>query len=155
MLSSNGVEPFSIRTMLPKEAAECETVMRSLPGWFGIEKSIQQYRRDIEVMETCVVMAGGRIVGFMVLNQHNQFSAEIHVMGVLEEFHRRGIGRSLVERAVDVLRGRSLEYLQVKTLGPSRENEAYAGTRRTTCGPAWRTLMCARTSSAEPAERSR
>ncbi len=130
VLSSQGIEPFLIRTMLPDEAAECEMVMRSLPGWFGIEESIQQYRRDLEIMETYVVETGGHIVGFMALNQHNQYSAEIHVMGVLEEFHRRGMGRSLVAHAVDVLHERSIEYLQVKTLGPSRESEAYAGTRR-------------------------
>ena len=130
VVNSEGSGTFSIREMLPGEAAECETVMRSLPGWFGIEDSIQQYRRDLETMETYVVELEDRVIGFMALNQHNRYSAEIHVMGVLEEFHRRRAGRSLVDHAVEVLRGRSIEYLQVKTLGPSRESERYAGTRR-------------------------
>ena len=43
--------------------------------------------------------------------------------------HRHGLGRTLVDHATDLLRDRRVEYLQVKTLGPSRENAEYAMTR--------------------------
>lgn len=38
-------------------------------------------------------------------------------------------GRALVEYAEQMLRSRSVEYLEVKTLGPSRPNEHYERTR--------------------------
>ena len=45
-------------------------------------------------------------------------------MGVKPEHHGRGIGTALLAAAEDALRGRGVEYLQVKTLGPSRESRA-------------------------------
>jgi GNAT superfamily N-acetyltransferase len=50
-------------------------------------------------------------------------------MGILKEHRRRGLGRDLVRRAEALLRDRAVEYFQVKTVGPSREDAAYAETR--------------------------
>ena len=50
-------------------------------------------------------------------------------MGILPGLHRQGIGRALLDRAEAWLRGEIVEYLQVKTLGPSRPNENYDRTR--------------------------
>ncbi len=62
-------------------------------------------------------------------HQHNESSAEIHVMAVRDTFHGQGIGRRLVETAEEDLRSRSVAFLQVKTLGPSRPNAPYERTR--------------------------
>jgi len=51
-------------------------------------------------------------------------------MGVVPACHRRGIGTALLEAAEAALRSRGTEYVQVKTLGPSRPSEADAATRR-------------------------
>jgi len=119
----------SIRSMIEGEADECERILRSLPEWFGIEESIIGYRRDIEAMDTYVTEISGKVVGFLTLNQHNEFSAEIHVMALSGERHGHGLGRALVEHAEQMLRSRSVEYLEVKTLGPSRPDEHYERTR--------------------------
>jgi len=118
-----------IRPLMPGEAAACEAVLRALPEWFGIEESIVRYRRDMDAMETLVAESEGRVFGFLTLNTHNPRAAEIHIMAILKEHRRRGAGRRLVRRAESLLRERSVEVLQVKTLGPSRENAAYAETR--------------------------
>lgn len=115
--------------MMEGEADECEQILRSLPKWFGIEEAIIGYRRDIEAMDTYVTETSGKVVGFLTLNQHNEFSAEIHVMAVRGEHHGHGLGRALVEHAEQVLRSRSVEYLEVKTVGPSLPNEHYERTR--------------------------
>ena len=112
------------------QAALCEPILRSLPQWFGIEAATAQYVRDIEAMPTLVALAGRRAVGFVTIKQHNEYSAEIHVIGVHPELHRRGIGRVLVARAEEYLRQRGVEYLQVKTLSASRPDEHYERTRR-------------------------
>jgi GNAT superfamily N-acetyltransferase len=64
------------------------------------------------------------------VKQHNPRAAEVYVMGVVADQHRRGIGTALLAAAEDALRRRGVEYLQVKTLAPSREDENYARTRR-------------------------
>jgi GNAT superfamily N-acetyltransferase len=104
----------------------CEELLRELPQWFGIEKSVRDYIRDVA---TLPFFAAGRD-GFLALTLHNPAAAEIHVMGVRRERHGRGIGTALVRAAEKFLRDAGVEYLQVKTLGPSEPSEHYARTRR-------------------------
>ncbi len=120
---------FEIRPMKTGEGANCELVMRGLPGWFGIEQSILDYAKATEEMETLVAEVSGAIVGFITLNQHNPLSAEMHVLGVLRDYHGQGIGRALVEHVEAIARSRAIEFMQVKTLGPSHPDSNYAQTR--------------------------
>jgi ribosomal protein S18 acetylase RimI-like enzyme len=100
--------------------------LRALPEWFGIEEATAAYIRAVRELET---FAAGE-AGFLSLKQHNPRAAEIYVMGVLPEQHQRGVGSALLAAAEEALCQRGVEYLQVKTLGPSRESEGYAATRR-------------------------
>jgi GNAT superfamily N-acetyltransferase len=104
--------------------------MRSLPDWFGIEDAIVRYVKDVATMETWIAEDANEPVGFLTLRSHNPSSSEIQVMAIRARVHRRGVGRALVEHAAAILRQRGVEYFHVKTLGPSRPNEAYENTRR-------------------------
>jgi GNAT superfamily N-acetyltransferase len=122
-------EDYVIRGPLLGQAGVCAPILRALPQWFGIEQATLQYIQDIETLPTLTAWVGERAVGFVSFRQHNDYSAEVHVMGVLPEMHRRGIGRALLDRAEQILRQRGIEYLQVKTLSPSHPDEGYARTR--------------------------
>lgn len=50
-------------------------------------------------------------------------------MGVLPAFQHGGIGRALMESAEQYAKSQQIEYLQVKTLGPSNDDANYAKTR--------------------------
>ena len=119
-----------VRSMKSGEACLCEAILRSLPDWFGLEDAIVQYRVDIETMQTIVSVHSEVIVGFLTVREHNPKTAEIQVMAVMERSHGRGGGRDLVRAAEWTLRQRSFEFLQVKTLGPSRPCAAYEKTHR-------------------------
>jgi GNAT superfamily N-acetyltransferase len=103
----------------------CESILRELPQWFGIQEANAAYVRDVAELPT---FAFGKD-GFLSLKLHGAKAAEIYVMGVRPQVHRCGIGTTLLARAEDYLRGRGVEYVQVKTLGPSRPSEAYERTR--------------------------
>lgn len=118
-----------IRRMTGGEGAACEQIMRSLPKWFGIEEAIVDYAKSTETMENYVAEESGQVVGFITLNQRSPVSTEVHCMAVRPEFHGKGIGRALVERVEATLASRPVEYLQAKTLGPSRPNAEYERTR--------------------------
>lgn len=122
--------PIAVEPMVDGEAAACEAILRALPDWFGIPEAIQSYVRDIERLETLVVREAGEVVGFITLKRFRERAAEIQVMGLKAELHRRGIGRAMVVAAEERLRSEGVELFQVKTLAPSRESEHYARTRR-------------------------
>jgi coenzyme F420-0:L-glutamate ligase / coenzyme F420-1:gamma-L-glutamate ligase len=103
-----------------------EAVLRDLPEWFGIEESTRQYVEDVATLATFAVEPE---LGFVCLEQHTPRAAEVYVMGVRREQHRRGLGRALVAEAERWCRARGIRYLQVKTLGPSRPDTAYDATR--------------------------
>ena len=101
----------------------------NLPEWFGIETANEQYLRDIEVLETFLASWKSKVVGFLTIKIHNPEAAEIHILGVLPELHRMGIGRTLLLSAEDWLRSRGYSFLQVKTLSSSHPDPNYARTR--------------------------
>lgn len=121
--------PHMIRPLRDKDRPQCEQTLRSLPDWFGIEQAIVEYATAAGRLETYVADIAGVAVGFLSLAQHNAQSAEIHVMAIRSEFHGIGLGRELLEEAERALVARSSEYLQVKTLGPSRPSKCYERTR--------------------------
>ena len=118
----------SVRTVdAPEErSALCRHVLEALPDWFGLPDAVERYVRDVAALLVLAVDD----VGFLALKTHTDAAAEIYVMGVLPERHHAGIGTALVAEAESLLRGLGVEYLQVKTLGPSRPDEHYAATRR-------------------------
>lgn len=108
----------------------CNDILRSLPEWFGIESAIIDYVNDVKEMDTWVAKINDIPVGFISINKHNQSTAEIHVMGILETYHNQKIGSKLVSAASNTLATDGFTYLSVKTLSESREDANYAKTRK-------------------------
>ena len=110
-------------------SGDCERILRALPDWFGLEAALQGYAEAIPGLPTFLAKTGKQTVGFLSLKFHNPWSAEVYVMGILPAFHHNGIGRALIEKAEEHAKDRNIEYLQVKTLGPSNADASYAKTR--------------------------
>ncbi|MBO0772184.1 MAG: GNAT family N-acetyltransferase [Actinobacteria bacterium] len=124
-------------------------LLRSLPGWFGIESSIVEYVAKAHELPTYLAWpAGGPAgpagqvigpadpvteqepAGVLLAARHFPVSAEIYLMAVDPARHRQGAGRALVEALEDDLIADGAELLEVKTLGPSHPDTGYAGTRQ-------------------------
>jgi len=103
----------------------CAVVLRDLPGWFGIDEATSAYIRDVAELPTFAVDDDA----FIALKTHNARAAEVYVMGVRRERHGEGLGTALLDAREAYLRDRGVEYLQVKTLGPSRPDAGYERTR--------------------------
>jgi N-acetylglutamate synthase-like GNAT family acetyltransferase len=121
--------PAALEGPLLGQSSACMPILRALPDWFGLEVSLLDYEKQIDKLPTFLAKVEVQVVGFLSLKQHNPFSAEIYVMGVRAETQRGGLGRALVEKAETHARGLGIEYLQVKTLGPSSPDPGYAKTR--------------------------
>ncbi len=68
-------------------------------------------------------------MGLLTLVRHSRYAAEVYVMAVLPELHRQGIGRALLGHAERILAADDVEFLQVKTLAPSKSDDGYDKTR--------------------------
>ncbi len=109
--------------------ALCRQLLNELPDWFGIEEAVDEYVAKAERATAVVAITDGREVGLLTLLKHTAFAAEIDVMAVQPDYHRRGVGRAMVDRAERLLVLDGVEYLQVKTLADTVEYEPYVGTR--------------------------
>ena len=107
----------------------CNTILRALPDWFEIESSIVDYVEQVQSMPFFVAYDEENVIGFVALKIHNKYTAEICVMGVLQEYHRQGIGKLLVEKCEQYCKDNNMEYITVKTLDESRECSNYEKTR--------------------------
>lgn len=135
--------PPVVRGPLRGQGAACEAVLRALPDWFGIEESIRQYAKDVDGLPAFVAVeadaapqratrAAGpaqRVVGLLAVATHSAQAAEIHVMGVLQDRQRQGVGRALLAAAETWLREQEVAYLTVKTLSATHPDPGYAATR--------------------------
>ncbi len=107
-----------------------DRVLRALPDWFGIEEALAEYVGQSQDMWLWAAYAEGTPVGFLSLRQHNPYTWEVFCMGILQNFHRQGIGSRLVAAAERYCGEHRAEFLTVKTLDASRPNAAYAKTRQ-------------------------
>ena len=112
-----------------EKSSLCERILRALPDWFGNEAPIVDYTQKVQGMPFFAACDGEHAVGFVALKVHNPYTCEVCVMGVLSGYHRQGAGRALIGRCVDYCRENGHEFLTVKTLDSSREDEGYARTR--------------------------
>jgi GNAT superfamily N-acetyltransferase len=114
----------------PGVGGECEAILRTLPGWFGIEASLLEYARDADRLPTFIAREAMSALGFITLQQHFERAWEVHCIAVAHSERRRGIGRSLHAHAEEWLRGKGATMLQVKTVAEGHSSKEYAETRR-------------------------
>lgn len=92
-------------------------ILYALPDWFGIPESTRSY------IEGCAALPfwayrgeDGACAGFIALRETSPYAAEIFVMGVLPELHRKGVGRRLFLAFHEYAKARGYAFLHVKTV---------------------------------------
>jgi len=104
-------------------------LLRDLPEWFGIEESVRGYIESARTLPGAAAIAGDDIVGVCLVRRHTDVAAEIELLAVRPDLHRRAIGRRLLQRIEPDLVADGVRLLQVKTFGPSGDSAEYERTR--------------------------
>lgn len=91
-------------------------VLADLPEWFGMPEYTSAYIEDSAKMPFWACFLEEKPAGFIALKETSRSAAEVFVMGVLNRFHRQGIGRALFQAFYAYAKERGYEYLQVKTV---------------------------------------
>ena len=98
-------------------------ILEALPEWFGIVEARENYIIESADEITVASMEGETPNGFLCLKETGKDTVELAVMGVLKEYHRRGIGTALFEAAKAIAVERGYAFLQVKTVQMGRYAE--------------------------------
>lgn len=120
---------ITISPLTSDYAVVCEAIARALPRWFGIEEGLRELRHAAETQPGFVAAMAGEVIGFVTLEHHFPESWEITWMAVHPDHHRRGVGRRLVEAAIEACRAADVSFLLVKTLADTHLSPEYAQTR--------------------------
>ena len=95
-------------------------ILRALPEWFGIPQAREEYIAGSAGKPFFAAVEDGTPVGFLYLKETGSATAELAVIGVKKDCHRRGIGRALFAAAKDCAVAHGYEFLQVKTVQMGR-----------------------------------
>lgn len=100
-----------------------QIILEALPEWFGIPESREEYiNESVDKIFFCAY-DNNRPVGFLYLKETGSATIELHVMGILKEFHRHGIGRKLFENAKKAAMEAGYSFMQVKTVQMGKYKE--------------------------------
>jgi len=134
LVADNGkTDASDIRIVSVEEAAEKQRISRSileaLPEWFGIPEAREQYIKEGVAQLFFAALDVEKAIGFLCLKETGKETVELSVMGVLKDYHRRGIGRKLFEQAKKAAGNHGYSFMQVKTVQMGRY-AAYDATNR-------------------------
>lgn len=107
----------------------CRDVMAALPDWFGGPEADREPGRQVRELPMFIARAKGRAVGFLTVKAHPPAAVEVLLMGVLPDWHGRGVGRVLIAAVTAHAADLGARYLTVKTIGETHPSEHFAATR--------------------------
>lgn len=99
------------------------TILEELPEWFGIPEAREAYICDSAGKVFFCAMENEKDLGFLYLNETGKDTVELAVMGVLKEYHRKGIGKELFNRAKKAAKEMGYSFVQVKTVQMGKYEE--------------------------------
>lgn len=116
----------------------CRRILADLPDWFGRPDATQSYIKAVTTQTTFAWGGDDAWAGIVSLSQPTSDTFDIHVMGVLRRYHRRGGGSALFAASEKHAMAAGARFLTVQTVGPSSPDPFYAKTRAfyATCGMA-------------------
>ncbi len=110
------------RTMIERisdadsKKAIARRILEALKDWFEVDESREKYIAESAGWIFLAAREGDEYAGFLCLKETGKDTVELAVMGVLKEYHRRGLGRELFEAAKEIAIEKGYSFMQVKTV---------------------------------------
>lgn len=122
---------FEIREIHDKDLKTSITleIMHALPDWFSPPEDIDRKSVIHRDMPFFAAFDGDKAIGFIALKIHNKYTMDMFNLGVLQEYHRQGVGHAMLEAVEDYGRKNGFKFITVKTLDASAQYEPYERTR--------------------------
>lgn len=122
---------FKVEKIIDKDLKTSITreVMNSLPKWFSPPEDILKKSVAHRDMPFFAAFDGTKVIGFVALKVHNEYTVDLYNLGVLEEYHRQGIGHAILMAVESYCKENRYKFITVKTLDASAQYEPYEKTR--------------------------
>jgi GNAT superfamily N-acetyltransferase len=119
---------MNIKTSQSKRYGDAVAVAKALPNYFT-KQAIREISDAVknEILFTSVI--DDSVVGFITVRIENPAVLELTWMGVLPHYQSKGIGTKLLSEVFNQL-GDEFNYIYIKTLDESAQDEGYTKTRR-------------------------
>lgn len=91
-------------------------ILEALKEWFEVDENREKYIEDCAEWTFLAAEEDGEYVGFLCLQETGKDTVELAVMGVLKEWHRKHIGRQLLDEAKKIASAEGYSFMQVKTV---------------------------------------
>ena len=113
-----------------KKSQICNEILNSLPNWFGIAESIEEYTEEVKELLFISIKLDKKVIGFCSLKINYSRNADLLVLGILEEYHRKNIGSQLISFINQYCRKNNIPFMSVKTLSEHHPDKYYMKTRK-------------------------
>ncbi len=117
------IKMIKVLTNAEEKKTVARLVLEALPDWFGVPESTENYISQSTRWEMFADYDNEKPVGFVCLKETGKDTIELAVMGVLKEYHRKGIGKTLFEAAKKAAKDKGYSFMQVKTVQMGKYKE--------------------------------
>jgi ribosomal protein S18 acetylase RimI-like enzyme len=112
-----------------EKVEHCARLTAELPKWFGRPEANAAYQRGMATRQCFVAKLNETVVGLVALDHHFEHTCNVRWLGVSPKDHRQGVGRALIERAIEGARQRGCRYVTLETMSPRANSPEYDQTR--------------------------
>ena len=99
-----------------KKSSISRQILEALHDWFEVDESREKYIAESRDQIFLCAEEDGKPAGFLCLKETGKDTVELAVMGVLREYHRKGLGRALFTKAKETAHQEGYSFMQVKTV---------------------------------------
>ena len=113
-----------------KKQEYADTILRKLPQWFGNEIALEKYIETVADYPFWGAFENDKCIGFFSCKIHYNRTGDIYVCGIDPQYHGRRIGTLLYNELEKYCIKCSCEYIIVKTLSETANDENYLKTKK-------------------------
>lgn len=120
---------YSIETIPLEDAADlCHAIIENLPQYFHMPGMNESYAPGMYPRINLAIKFDDLYVGLLGLEFPYPENAHIYWMGIMSNFHRKGLGTLLVQEAFKIALLKNAQTMSVETLSPLERDENYLKT---------------------------
>jgi ribosomal protein S18 acetylase RimI-like enzyme len=108
--------------------ALCREITANLPEYFGLLQANEYYALGVRAHLNLAIKVENRYIGLISVNFPYPQNANIYWLGVLSNYHGKGLGKALAQRAMKVVQAKGSKTITVETLSPKENDDNYLKT---------------------------